>query len=101
MPRLQEEQGPGGAIQPCCDLVLHDAEDWEAAADGGSSKKAVDTLLRLARRLRVPVQNRNFAIEVGAGAVHRAQVPDGLQGRLVVGRGKKAAMVEPCCAVVG
>lgn len=63
--RQLEAPGPGGIPEPCCDLLLLDEEEGTAGAAGGEVARAAKDLQRLARRLRIPVHERNWAIQVG------------------------------------
>jgi hypothetical protein len=63
--RCLSRQGRAGVEEPCCDLLLLNEEDWGEEGGGPDGRKAARDLLRCARCLHVPVQRREWAIEVG------------------------------------
>lgn len=68
--RQLEAPGPSGVSELSCDLLLLDEEEGAAGAAGAAGSEAARVaadLKRLARRLRIPVHERNWAIQVGHG----------------------------------
>lgn len=77
--------GQSGIFEPSCDLLLLDEEESTAGAAGAAGSEAARVaadLKRLARRLRIPVHERNWAIQVGGQGQFRLAWVGGLEAWL-------------------